>query len=142
MVRAWRGEIGLYRAAYGLGGLGLALVSLAVDGFVSYAAVTGGAIGWLSYIVGALGELAFAWISIVATWRAARKSRASGNRTYGWLAVSVALLFVGTQFVLIAGWTGWSGLAGLGFVPDPDHVLFRALEHAMGDDLHLNRPSL
>jgi hypothetical protein len=113
-----------------------------VDGFVSYAAVTGGAIGWLSYIVGALGELAFAWISIVATWRAARKSRASGNRTYGWLAVSVALLFVGTQFVLIAGWTGWSGLAGLGFVPDPDHVLFRALEHAMGDDLHLNRPSL
>jgi hypothetical protein len=27
-LRAWRGEIGLYRAAYGLGGFGLLLVSL------------------------------------------------------------------------------------------------------------------
>ena len=70
LLSVWRGEIGLYRAAYGLGGLGLALVSLVGDGFLSSAARTGGAIGWLSYVVAGTGELAFASTAIV-TWRAA-----------------------------------------------------------------------
>ena len=72
LLSVWRGEIGLYRAAYGLGGLGLALVSLVGDGFLSSAARAGGAIGWLSYVVAGTGELAFASTAIVATWRAAR----------------------------------------------------------------------
>jgi hypothetical protein len=66
-LHASRGEIGLYRAAYGLGGLGLALASLAGDALLSSAASTGGAIGWLVYVAVAAGEVAFAWFSVVAT---------------------------------------------------------------------------
>lgn len=126
-LRAWRGEIGLYRAAYGLGGLGLVLVSLQGDALLSVSAAVGGAIGWLSYVAGGTSELAFAWVSIVATCRAARRGRPGGGRAYGSLAVGLAFAFVGMQFVLIAGWTGWSGLAELGVAPEPDDILFRAL---------------
>jgi hypothetical protein len=132
-LRAWRGEIGLYRAAYGLGGLGLALVSLLGDALLSVSTFAGGAIGWLSYIAGGTGELAIAWISIVATWRAARRGRPGGG-AYRPLAVSLAFAFVGLQLVLIATWTGWSGLAELGVASEPSDVLLRALIVSMGSD--------
>jgi hypothetical protein len=126
-LRAWRDEISLYRAAYGMGGLGLVLVSLLRD-VVLYA---GGAPGWLSYIAGGSGQLAFAWISIVATWRAAQKGR-PGGRPYGLIAVGLAFAFVGIQFVLTAAWTGWSGLGELGVAATPGDILSRALIVAMG----------
>jgi hypothetical protein len=132
-LRAWRGEIGLYRVAYGLGGLGLALVSLLGDALLSIAPFAGGAIGWLSYIAGGAGELAFAWVSIVATWRAARRGRPDG-RGYRPMAIGLALAFVGIQFLLITAWTGWSGLAELGVSPKPDDVLFRTLTVAVGSN--------
>jgi hypothetical protein len=99
-LRAWRGEIGLYRAAYGLGGLGLVIISLLGDAILSIAAFAGGAIGWLSYLTGGAGELAFAWVSIVATWRAARRGRPGG--AYRPIAVGLAFAFVGVQLVLTA----------------------------------------
>ena len=126
-LRAWRGEIGLYRAAYGMGGLGLVLVSLLGD-VILYA---GGAPGWLSYIAGGSGQLAFAWISIVATWRAAQRGR-PGGRPYGPIAVGLAFAFVGIQFVLIAAWTGWSGLGELGVAAMPGDILSHALIVATG----------
>ena len=132
-LRAWRGEIGLYRAAYGLGGLGLTLVSLLGDGLLFVAAFGGGAISCLSYIAGGAGELAFAWVSIVATWRAARRGRSDGSG-YGPTAVGLALAFVSIQFLLITAWTGWNGLAELGVTPEPDDVLFRTLSVAVGSD--------
>jgi hypothetical protein len=131
--RAWHGEIGLYRAAYGLGGLGLALVSLLGDALLSISAFAGGIFGCLSYMAGGAGELAFAWVSIVATWRAARRGRPDG-RPYGSIAVGLALAFVGIQFILITGWTGWNGLAELGIAPEPEDVLFRTLTVTDGSD--------
>jgi hypothetical protein len=133
-LNVWRGEIGLYRAAYGLGGLGLALVSLLGDGFLSSAALAGGLAGGLSYIVAGTGELAFAWITIVATWRAARTGRPDGALAYGSVAIGVAFAFVGMQFVLTAGWVGWNGLAGLGAAPEPEQYLLRALAAAIGGE--------
>ena len=130
---AWRGEIGLYRAAYGLGGLGLVLVSLLGDALLSISAFTGGAIGWLLYIAGGAGELAFAWVSIVATWRAAHRGRPGGG-AYRPVMVGLAFAFVGIQLVLTAAWTGWSGLAELGVAPEPGDFLFRALTVAIGSD--------
>jgi hypothetical protein len=109
------------------------LVSLIGDAFLSIAAFAGGAIGWLSYIAGGGGEFAFAWVSIVATWRAARRGRPDG-RAYGPIAVGAALAFVGIQFLLITAWTGWSGLAALGVAPEPGDVLFRTLTVAVGSD--------
>ena len=85
--RAWHGEIGLYRAAYGLGGLGLALVSLLGDALLSISPFAGGIVGCLSYMAGGAGELAFAWVSIVATWRAAQRGRPDGRATGQWLSV-------------------------------------------------------
>jgi hypothetical protein len=131
--RAWRGEIGLYRAAYGLGGLGLAFVSLLGDALLSISAFAGGVFGCLSYMAGGAGELAFAWVSIVVTWRAAQRGRPNG-RAYGPMAVGLAFAFVGIQFLLITAWTGWSGLAELGVAPEPDDVLFRTLTVAVGSD--------
>jgi hypothetical protein len=125
-LRAWRGEIGLYRAAYGLGGLGLVLVSLLGDALISISAFTGGAIGWLLYIAGGAGELAFAWVSIVATWRAAHRGRPGGG-AYRPMMVGLAFAFVGIQLVLTAAWTGWSGLAELGVAPEPGDILFRTV---------------
>lgn len=130
-LRAWRGEIGLYRAAYGLGGLGLLLVSLLGD-TVLYA-FAGAVPNWLSYVAGSSGELAFAWVSIVATWRAAQRGR-PGGRACGPIAVGFAFAFVGIQFLLIAAWTGWSGFAELGLVPEPGGILSHALIVAVGDD--------
>jgi len=130
---AWRGEIGLYRAAYGLGGLGLVLVSLLGDALLSVSGSLGGATGWLSYIAGGAGEVAFAWVSIVATWRAARRTRPDG-RAYGPMAVGLAFAFVGIQFILVAAWTGWSGLAELGVASEPGDVLLRALTVAVVSD--------
>jgi hypothetical protein len=112
-LRVWRGELSLYRAAYGLGGLGLAVVSLLGDVVLDTSASAGNAIGWLSFIAVALSQLAFAWVSLVATWRAARTRRA-GGRAYGTIATSLALAFVCTQLVLTAAWIGWSGF-GLAF---------------------------
>jgi hypothetical protein len=129
-LRAWRGDIGLYRAAYGLGGLGLALVSLLGDALLSVSAFAGGVFGCLSYIAGGAGELAFAWVSIVATWRAARRVQPNG-RAYGPVAVGLALAFVGIQFILVTVWIGWSGLAELGVAAEPDDVLFRTLTVAV-----------
>jgi hypothetical protein len=131
--RAWHGEIGLYRAAYGLGGLGLALVSLLGDALLSISPFAGGVVGCLSYMAGGAGELAFAWVSIVATWRAAQRGRPDG-RAYGPMAVGLALAFVGIQFLLITAWTGWNGLAELGVAPEPDDVLFHTLTVAVGSD--------
>jgi hypothetical protein len=125
-LRAWRGDIGLYRAAYGLGGVGLALVSLLGDTLLSVSSFIGGFTSWFSYIVGGAAQLGFAWVSIVATWRAARKMRPDG-RAYGRIAVGLALAFVGIQFILVTTWTAWSGLAGLGVAPEPDDILLRAL---------------
>ena len=130
----WRGEIGLYRAAYGLGGLGLALLSLIGDGFLSSAALAGGVTGWLSYAVAGSSELVFASIVIVATWRAARRGQPTRGRPYGSLAVGVAFAFVGIQFVLTAGWVGWNGLAGFGAAPRPEQYLLRAVAAAIGGD--------
>jgi hypothetical protein len=136
-LRAWRGEIGLYRAAYGLGGLGLVLVSLLGDALLSISAFTGGAIGWLLYIAGGAGELAFAWVSIVATWRAAHRGRPGGG-AYRSMMVGLAFVFVGIQLVLTAAWTGWSDLAELGVAPEPSHpqcrprpnrLLIRLIDH-------------
>ncbi len=124
--RAWRGDLGLFRSAYGLGGLGFALVSLLGDTSLDFSASAGGATGWIFYIAVALGELTFAWVSSVATWRAAQRGRANGRR-YGSVAIGLALAFVGLQLVFTAAWTGWSGLAGLGFVPEPGNVLLRTL---------------
>ena len=132
-LRAWRGEIGLYRAAYGLGGLGLVLVSLLGDALLSISPISGGIFGWLSYMAGSAGELAFAWVSIVATWRAAQRGRFDG-RAYRPIAVGLAFAFVGIQFALIVAWTGWSGLAELGVAPQPDDILLRVLTVAIGSD--------
>jgi hypothetical protein len=126
-LRAWRGEIGLYRAAYGLGGLGLVLVSLLGDVILCAA----GAPGWLSHIAGSSGQLTFAWISLVATWRAAQRGR-PGDRPYGPIAIGLAFAFVGIQFVMIAVWTGWTGLGDLGVVATPGGILSRALIVATG----------
>jgi len=132
-LRVWRGEVGLYRAAYGLGGLGIALVSLLGDTLLSISAFAGGLIGWLSYIAGGAGEFAFAWVSIVATWRAAQRGRPDG-RPYGRMAVGLALAFVGLQLILVTAWTGWSGLAELGVAPEPDDILFRTLTVAVASN--------
>jgi|HubBroStandDraft_6_1064221.scaffolds.fasta_scaffold405193_2 hypothetical protein len=132
-LRAWRGEIGLYRAAYGLGGLGLVLVSLLGDALLSVSTFAGGGIGWLSYIAGGTGELALAWISIVATWRAARRGRPGGG-AYRPMAVALAFAFVCIQLLLVATWTGWSGLAELGVASEPGDFLLRALTVAVASD--------
>jgi hypothetical protein len=126
--RIWRGDIGLYRAAYGFGGIGVAIVLLLADALVS--APTSSIAGWLSYLAGGTGELAFAWISVVATWRAARKGRPAG-RPYGPIPVGFAFAFVGIQLALIVAWTGWNGLADLGVLPDPGDTLLRSLTVAI-----------
>jgi hypothetical protein len=124
VLRVWRGDIGLYRAAYGLGGLGFAIVSLFADLVIDMSASTGGWIGWLSFTAAALGEIAFAWLCIVATWRSVQGRRAAG-RAYGRVAVSLALMFVWFQLVITAGWICWSSLAGLGLASKPTDIVQR-----------------
>jgi hypothetical protein len=119
--RAWRGEIGLYRAAYGLGGLGLAIASLVGDAAVAATGAMGSTTGWVCWLTVSAGELLFAWIAAVATWRSARRGRSDGRR-YGPISVSLALIFVGAQLVLTIGWTGWTAGAALGWAPEPAAV--------------------
>ncbi|HLY58707.1 MAG TPA: hypothetical protein VKS60_24300 [Stellaceae bacterium] len=90
-LRAWRGELGLYRTAYGLGGIGLSLVAVAAELTIDRFAESGRAV-WLSTIAAVAGELAFAWFLCVATWRALRRGRPDGRR-YGRVGTFFALLF-------------------------------------------------
>jgi hypothetical protein len=131
LVRAWRGEIGLYRAAYGLGGLGLAVASLLGDAVLEIAAAAGGASGWVAWVLVGAGELLCAWVAAVATWRSARRGRPGGRR-YGAMAVGLALIFVGVQLALTIAWTGWTALAGLGLAPAPATL---ALDRLIRDTL-------
>ena len=130
VLRAWRGEIGLYRAAYGLGGLGLALASLLGDAVSEAGASAGGAGGWISWVVVSAGELLLVWVAAVAAWRSARRGRLDGRR-YGPIAVGFALTFVGIQLALTIGWTGWTALAGFGLAPEPAaFALHRLIQYA------------
>jgi hypothetical protein len=133
LLRVWRGELGLYRSAYALGGLSFALVSLIGDTILDMSASAGGATGWLCYSAVGLGELAFAWVAVVATWRAVR--RGSRSRAYGPISICLALAFVWIQLVLTAGWIGWSGLAGLGLGPTPVDILLPNLSDKAPFDL-------
>lgn len=121
IARAWHGEIGLYRAAYGFGGVGIALLSLLGDAVSDMSTSAGGAAGWLVFAAVSLCELGFAWLCMVATWRA-RHGQGTGKRP-GPIAVALALLFVALQFVLTAAWIGWVGLSGLGWVSGPAGLL-------------------
>jgi hypothetical protein len=120
-LRAWRGEINLYRAAYGLGGLGLAVAALVGDAAVAVTGAMGDATGWVCWLAVNTGELLFAWIATVATWRSARRGRPDGRR-YGPISVSLALLFVGAQLALTIGWMGWTAGAALGLAQEPAAV--------------------
>lgn len=111
-AQVWRGQLSLYRAAYGLGGIGGALGS-AIGDYVLDLSSHGGAFQWILFVVVGLGELAFAWVCVVATWRAARW------RSYGIISVGFATAFVWVQFVFTAAWIGCSGLAGLGLAVAP-----------------------
>jgi hypothetical protein len=122
LLRTWHGEISLYRAAYGFGGIGLAAASLLGDSVLEAAASVGHAGGWLLWSIVSAGELLIAWIATVATWRSAWRGPAGTGR-YGFLAIGFALLFVGAQLVLTIGWTGWAAVAGLGLAPSPGFVL-------------------
>jgi hypothetical protein len=121
----WRGEIGLYRAAYGLGGVEFAFASLLGDIVLSLSRWVGGVVGWTLFGTVGLGEIAFAWICVVVTSRAAR-SGWSGQH-YGHLAIGLALTFVGSQLIFTAIWIAWTGLAGLGVLASPDVVLARSI---------------
>jgi hypothetical protein len=131
-LHAWRGEIGLYRAAYSLGGLGLALASLIGDALLSSAASTGGAIGCLVSAAVAAGELAFAWVFGRCYLASSAEKPDQQWSADGRLGVATALAFVAVQFFLLAGWIEWSGFAAVGFAPDPGRVLVRVLAWAMG----------
>jgi hypothetical protein len=110
LSQVWLGELGLYRIAYGLGGIGLALVSLLADLVLDMAASVGDAVGWLAFLVIGAGQLAVAGIIVVGTFRAAKQRRPDG-RVYGPIAVGLAVGFVCIQFVLTAVWIGWLGVA-------------------------------
>jgi hypothetical protein len=127
----WRGEISLYRAAYGLGGLGLAIAALLGDAAIAITSAMGSATGWVCWLVVNAGELLFAWIATVATWRSARRGRPDGRR-YGLVSVGLALLFVGAQLALTIGWTGWTAAAALGLAQEPAAV---ALDWLIGSDI-------
>jgi hypothetical protein len=126
LVRAWRGEISLYRAAYGLGGLALVAASFLGATVLEISETAGIGAGWFSNLAGDVGGLAAAWFAFVATWRAAQRRRPNG-RAYGVIAVSLALAFVGVQMLVTTAWTGWNGLAEIGMAPDPSSVLLRAM---------------
>jgi hypothetical protein len=117
-LRAWRGEISLYRAAYALGGLGLAIAALLGDAAIAVTGAMGGATGWICWLSVNAGELLFVWVATVATWRSARRGRPDGRR-YGLISVGLALFFVGAQLALTIGWTGWTAGAALGLAPEP-----------------------
>jgi hypothetical protein len=53
----------------------------------------------------------------VATPTACALGPRTQGRPYGPMAVGLAFVFVGIQFLLITAWTGWSGLAELGSPP-------------------------
>jgi hypothetical protein len=129
VLRAWRGEISLYRAAYGLGGLGLAMVALLGDAAIAVTGAIGGETGWVCWLAVSAGELLFVWIATVATWRSARRGRPDGRR-YGPISVSLALLFVGAQLALTVGWTGWTAGAALGLAPEPGAIALNWLIQA------------
>lgn len=121
VLRAWRGEITLYRAAYGLGGIGLAVASLLGDAVLE-AAPAARHVGWLLWVAVSAGELLVAWVATVATWRSAQRDRRSGCR-YGPIALALALSFVGVQLALTVIWIGWTGLARVRLAPRPAALL-------------------
>lgn len=67
LSRIWHGEISLYRAAYGLGGLGLAIASLLGDSVQDAAAAVGHASGLLLWSLASAGEILVAWLAWLAT---------------------------------------------------------------------------
>ncbi len=130
VLRAWHGELGLYRSAYGLGGVGLAVVSLLGD-VVLIGLPPGGRVpAWLFETAIDLAELAFAWFICVATWRAALRGRPDG-RPYGTISAGVALALVGLQLAIMIAWTL---LSLLGSSPDASDAVLRVLIKAMGGD--------
>lgn len=121
VLLAWRGEISVYRAAFGLGGIGLTIVTLLGDAVVEVTGARGGAVAWACWLIVSGGEVLFAWVAALATWRAARRGRPDGRR-YRTIPVGLALVFVGTQLALMIGWTGWTAGAALGMTPEPAAV--------------------
>lgn len=115
-ARAWRGELSLYRAAYGLGGVGGALGAAFGDCLLDLS-MRGSYINSLVFAAAALGELGFAWICVVGTWRARRKGR------HGAISIGLALAFVWAQLLFTAGWVVCSGLADIGLTSPPMEIL-------------------
>lgn len=114
--RVWRGEIGLFRAAYGLGGVGGAFGAAVGDYFLDLRLGSDPA-QWLLFAGAAIGELLFAWVCVVATSRARRR------RHYGMIPVALALVFVWAQLLFTAGWVACSGLAAVGLATPPMRIL-------------------
>jgi hypothetical protein len=120
LTKIWRGEVSLYRAAYGLGGVGAVALTSAGDFLVGFSTRAGGIIAGGCFALAAFGQLIFTWICIVATWRA---RRSGPGQPYPAIAIFCAVGFVWLQLALTAAWVGWSGLAELRLVSAPADVL-------------------
>lgn len=120
LTKIWRGELSLYQAAYGLGGLGAVVASLIGDYALDLSTRLGGLTGWVVFATASTGELVYAWLCVVATWRS--RSRGPGQ-PYGTAAIVVAVAFVWSQLLFTAAWTCWNGLATSGLIATPAEVL-------------------
>ena len=130
VLNAWRGELGLYRTAYGLGGIGFSVVAVVAELTLDRFAQSGRAAVWLSTIAAVAGELAFAWFLGVATWRALRRGRPDGRR-YGRIGAGFALLFVGLQIgTTLAG----MAVSMLGVEPAIEMAVLHHLIRLLGGD--------
>lgn len=116
LAKIWRGDVGLYEAAYALGGLSALFGSLVGDYFLDLPARHSDLLAWLCFTIAAIAELAFALLCVVATWRARRRR---DGRRYGSVAIGLALAFVWVQLAFTTGWIGWSAMAGMGLASPP-----------------------
>jgi hypothetical protein len=129
LERAWTGELGLYRSAYGLGGIGLSVAWLA--GELALAEFGSGPVAsWLGFLLVGAAELGFAGLVGVATWRAALRGSPRG-RPYGMIAVTLAFLFV---LVQLASTLAWVGLSAPGIGPRLEAALLNHLLKNAGGD--------
>jgi hypothetical protein len=118
--KIWHGELSLYQAAYGLGGVGAVVATLLADYALDLSTRLTGLTAGVVFAIAAFGELIYAWACVVATWRSRRRG---AGQPYSAGAVVLAVAFVWSQFIFTAAWTCWNGLATSGLIATPADVL-------------------